>query len=121
MKRIAIIAALLGSTLAIATAAPNRVPLEIWGAAAGDEITIDGVAVNVRTGGAARLFTGDPDATNAPVLHEVTSGRHEVVVKRQGCAPRAFTVTIEGAAKRAVVLEPIDAARCAIPFAPPRR
>jgi hypothetical protein len=121
VKRIAIIAALLGSTLAIATAAPNRVPLEVWGASAGDEITIDGAKVNVRTGGAARVFTGDPDATNAPVLHEVSTGRHEVVVKRQGCAPRAFTISIEGAAKRSIVLEAIDAARCAIPFAPPRR
>jgi hypothetical protein len=121
MKRVILALTVLGSTIAIASAAPTRVPLEIWGAAAGDEITIDGVAVNVRGGGAPRLFTGDPDAANAPVLHEVNAGKHEIAVKRQGCATRTFTIAIEGTTKRSIVLEPLDAARCAIPFAPARR
>ncbi len=121
MKRVAIALALLGSTFAVASAAPTRVPLEIWGATAGDEITIDGAAVNVRASGAPRVFGGDPDATNAPVLHEVGTGKHEIAVKRQNCATRTFTITIEGSTKRSIVLEPLDAARCAIPFAPPRR
>lgn len=120
MKRIAIIAAVV-APFALASAATPRVPLEIWGASAGDEITIDGAAVNVRSGGAPRLFVGDPDATNAPVLHEVTPGKHEIVVTQKGCAPRSFSISVEGSTKRAIVLEPLDAARCAIPFAPPRR
>ena len=121
MKRVAIALAVLTGALAVASAAPPRVPIEIWGAAAGDEITIDGAAVNVRAGGAPRVFTGDPDATNAPVLHEVAAGKHEIVVKRAGCAARTFALTIEGTTKRSIVLEPMDPARCAIPFAPPRR
>ncbi len=121
MKRLIIGLALVFGTFAAANATPTRVPLEIWGVAAGDELTIDGAAVNVHTGGAARVFTGDPDATNAPVLHEVSAGKHEIVVKRQGCASRSFTIAIEGTTKRTLVLEPLDAARCAVPFAPPRR
>lgn len=95
-------------------------PLEIWGLEAGDEATIDGVALNVRSGGAPRFFAGDPDATNAPVLHEVSPGKHELAIKRPSCAPRVFSLSLEGSTKRALVLEKIDAARCAIPFAPKR-
>jgi hypothetical protein len=100
-------------------ASPGR-PLEIWGLEAGDQATIDGASVNVRSGGAPRLFGGDPDATNAPVLHELAAGKHEIAIRRSSCAPRVFTVALEGATKRAIVLEKQDAARCAIPFAPKR-
>ena len=123
MKRwpIAVIAALAAALGALSHAAPSKVPLELWGLDAGDEVTIDGVSVNVRAGGAPRAFVGDPDATNAPVLHEVTVGKHEIVVRRAGCAPRGFSVSIESASKRAIVLEPVDAERCALPTAPARR
>lgn len=94
-------------------------PVEIWGLDAGDELTIDGANINVRSGGAPRIFSGDPDATNAPVLHEIAIGKHDLVVRRSSCVPRAFTVTL-GGLKRAVVLEKLDAARCTIPFAPKR-
>ncbi len=95
-------------------------PLEIWGLDAGDQATIDGLAVNVRSGGAPRLFAGDPDATNAPVLHELAAGKHELVIRRQSCAPRVFSLALDGTTKRALVLEKQDPARCAIPFAPKR-
>jgi hypothetical protein len=124
MKRAAIALGLLGLMMgmfAIASAAPTRVSLEIWGASSGDAITIDGAAVNVRAGGAPRVFAGDPDATNAPVLHEVAIGKHDIVVKRKGCADRVFTIHVEGTTKRSIVLESVDPARCAVPFAPPRR
>lgn len=121
MKRVLVGVAVFAGALAVASAAPPRTPLEIWGVAAGDELTLDGAPVNVRTGGAPRVFTGDPDATNAPVLREVSPGKHELVLKRQGCAPRTFSITVEGSTKRAVVLDPSTTSRCAIPFAPPRR
>lgn len=107
--------------IAISNAGPPKVPLEVWGLEAGDELTIDGAAVNVRGGGAARTFTGDPDATNAPALEEVTVGRHELTVRRSGCAPRTFTVVVETSSKRAVVIDPQPPERCSIPFAPARR
>jgi hypothetical protein len=107
--------------LQAAPMSPNSVPLEVWGLEAGDEVTIDGVAVTVRSGGAPRSFVGDPDATNAPVLHEVSAGKHEIAVRRAGCAPRTVTVLVESASKRAIVLEPEDPDRCALPLAPARR
>jgi hypothetical protein len=94
-------------------------PLEIWGLEAGDEVSIDGANINVRSGGAPRLFNGDPDATNAPVLYEAAMGKHEINVRRASCAPRSFTITL-GGTKRAIVLEKSDPARCGIPFAPKR-
>lgn len=114
----------VGAVVAFATAsqaAPTKVPLEIWGLESGDEVTLDGAPVNVRSGGAPRVFAGDPDATNAPLLHEVALGKHEITVRRASCAPRTFTVTIETTSKRAIVLEPQDPERCALPLAPARR
>jgi len=122
MKRLGVAFSIVALSLfAPASAAPTRVSFEIWGVGGDDTITIDGAAVNVRAGGAPRVFQGDPDATNAPVLHELAPGKHEIVLKHVGCAPRTFTVSLEGSTKRALVLEPMDAARCAVPFAPPRR
>ncbi|MBI2391613.1 MAG: hypothetical protein HYV09_18640 [Deltaproteobacteria bacterium] len=124
MRRIVSLCAALAvacGVLAASQAAPAKVPLEIWGLEAGDELTIDGVAVNVRGGGAARAFTGDPDATSAPAMEEVSVGRHELAVRRAGCVARTFAVTVETASKRAVVIEPPAKERCTIPFAPPRR
>lgn len=120
MKRF-VFGGLLLLSVAAANAAPPKVPVEIWGLEAGDEVTIDGVAVNVRSGGAPRVFAGDPDATNAPVLHELPGGRHEVTVRRGACAPRTFTLTLESGSKRAIVFEPEDPDRCALPLAPARR
>ena len=102
-------------------AAPTKVALEIWGLEAGDEVSIDGAPVNVRSGGAPRTFVGDPAAANAPVLHELSPGKHELAIRRGGCAPRGFTVNLETASKRAIVLEPEDPERCALPLAPARR
>lgn len=97
-------------------------PIEIWGLEASDEVAIDGAPVNVRSGGAARIFSGDPDATNAPVLHEAPLGKHEIIIRGSRCAPRAFSIVLapETRTKRAIVLERTDAARCAVPFAPKR-
>ena len=116
-------AIVLGTALvgALAHAAQSKVVLEIWGLEAGDALSLDGAALNVRSGGAARVFVGDPEATNAPVLHEVATGKREIVVQRAGCAPRAFAVSIESPSKRAIVLEREDPERCALPFAPARR
>lgn len=121
MKRGLLALALVALGAAASQAAPTKVPLEIWGLEAGDEVTIDGTAVNVRSGGAPRPFVGDPAAANAPVLHELSPGRHELAVRRGGCAPRTFTVNLETPSKRAIVLEPEDPDRCALPLAPARR
>jgi hypothetical protein len=121
MKRLALAVAATATVVTASHAAPTKVPLEMWGLEANDEVSIDGASVNVRSGGAARTFAGDPDATNAPVLHELTPGRHEITVRRGGCAPRDFTVTLESGSKRAVIFEAEDLERCALPLAPPRR
>ena len=100
---------------------PSR-PLEIWGLEPGDEVAIDGASVSVRSGGAPRIFSGDPDATNAPVVHELAMGKHELAIRGSRCAPRVFSIALatDPRTKRAIVLERIDAAHCAIPFAPRR-
>jgi hypothetical protein len=105
---------------ATANAAPSKVQLEIWGVESTDEVSIDGAAQTPK-GGGGRVFSGDPNATNAPVLVEVTSGKHEIVVRRGECAPRTFVVNVEGSSKRAIVFEREDAERCAIPLLPARR
>lgn len=118
---VAACAAMAAVLAAVSQAAPTKVALEIWGLEAGDEVTIDGAPVNVRSGGAPRTFAGDPDATNAPVLHELAPGKHELSVRRGGCAPRTFAVSLDTASKRAIVFEPEDPERCALPLAPARR
>jgi len=111
----------VGGFGALSSAAQTKVPIEIWGVESGDEVSIDGAPVTVRSGGSPRVFAGDPDATNAPVLHEVSVGKHEITVRRASCAPRTFVVSLESGSKRAIVLEPEDPERCALPFAPARR
>jgi len=103
-----------------ASAAPAKVPLEIWGLEAADEVAIDGVAHAPKSGG-TRVFAGDPTATNAPVIVELGNGKHEIVLRRSECAPRTFTVSLEGGTKRAIVLEKETVERCAIPLLPARR
>jgi protein involved in polysaccharide export with SLBB domain len=102
-------------------AATGKAQLEIWGVAPGDSVSIDGVEHAPKGGGAPRTFTGDDAATNAPIAVELATGKHEISVRRGECAPRSFTVDVEGAAKHAVVLEKEDESRCAIPLLPPRR
>ncbi|MGZ3422578.1 MAG: hypothetical protein ACXWUG_17670 [Polyangiales bacterium] len=120
MKRILALPALLVALTAVASAAPSKVQLEIWGVEATDEVSIDGAAQTPK-GGGGRIFLGDPTATNAPVLVEVTSGKHEITVRRGECAPRSFVVSVEGSTKRAIVFEKEDPERCAIPLLPARR
>lgn len=118
MKRLLALPSLLVAMTA--SAAPSKAQLEIWGVDATDELSIDGAKQSPK-GGGARVFTGDPTATNAPVLLEVGNGKHEIVVRRAECAPRTFVVSVEGSTKRAIVFEKEDAERCAIPLLPPRR
>ena len=114
-------AAWFASGVAASRAASPSVPLELWGLEAGDEVTVDGEPVTVRSGGASRAFVGDPEATNAPALKELSPGQHVVVVRRGACAPRTFAVVLEGVTRRAIVFEPEDPERCALPSPPPRR
>ncbi len=98
----------------------RKVPLEMWGLETSDEVDIDGVRAAVRAGGGPRVFAGDPAAANAPVLQELSPGRHDITIRRPGCAPRELGIVVEGSTKRAIVFEPTDET-CAIPDAPPRR
>lgn len=127
MRRELVIAgalALVGVGLGVAgarseTTAPAKAPVEIWGVGSADHVEIDGAAVPVKAA-ATRAFAGDPTAMNAPILRELGEGRHEIVVEREGCEPRRFTIDVQGALKRSVVLVEPSADRCGIPLAPPR-
>lgn len=101
-------------------AAAPKVALEMWGLEAGDRVTLDGADLPVK-GGATRIFLGDPTAANAPVLAEIAPGRHELAVLRDGCAPRTFSVDLQGQTKRSIVFEKADPAKCSIPTLPARR
>jgi hypothetical protein len=102
------------------TSSPPRPPLEIWGLGPDDQLEIDGASVPVKGGSTPRVFSGDPSAANAPILRELTLGKHEVVVRRPGCATRTFAVEMAGAHKRTIVFAPASPAHCGIP-APPAR
>lgn len=120
-RRFALFAVALTAPIAASFAAtPGKGTIEMWGLDAGDAVTIDGANVTVKSGG-PRVFAGEPEAIDAPVLAEVAAGKHEVVVRRGSCAPRAFSVVAEPNGRRVIVLEKEDPQRCAIPFAPPRR
>ncbi len=110
------------SVLAAPPTAPPapKPPLEIWGLGPDDQVEIDGASVTVKGGSTPRLFTGDPAAVNAPVLRELSPGKHEVTVRRVGCASRTFTVDMQGSHKRTVVFAPASIAHCGIPAPPPR-
>lgn len=114
----------IASSIAFALlAAPNaaaKPQLEIWGLGPDDQLEIDGAVVTVKGGTTARTFTGDPSAANAPVLRELAAGKHEVVVKRSGCAPRTQTIDVQGSLKRTLVFAAASGAHCAIPAPPPR-
>lgn len=113
------LASMLGSGLSARAAAP-KVPLEIWGLEAGDEARVDDQPMTVR-GGAPRPFLGDPSADDAPVLTEVSPGKREITLLRQGCAPETFSVVVEGSQKKAIVVAKTLPLRCALPEVPPRQ
>lgn len=102
-----------------ADAAGSGTAVEIWGVSSADRVEIDGAAVTPK-GAASRAFAGDPMAMNAPILRELAEGKHEVVIEREGCEPRRFTIDVRGSLKRSIVLTEPNAERCAIPLAPPR-
>lgn len=117
----------LGSSIAFGVvlsgtrAAPvARPPLEVWGVAAGDSVAIDGHAQTVKGGPLARAFVGEPFIANAPVVQELGAGKHDVVVEHAGCTPRRFSVEVQGAYKRSIVVAPVTSEHCAIPAPPPR-
>jgi hypothetical protein len=110
------IAALAGAR---SEAAPTRAAVEIWGVSSNDHVEIDGTAVPPK-GAPGRTFAGDPMAMNAPILRELAEGHHEIVVEREGCEPRRFSIEVQGTLKRSIVMTQLDAERCAIPLAPPR-
>ncbi len=120
LRRAGWVALAIASPIAVALAAPQgKSTIELWGVEPGDAVTIDGAPVTVKSG--ARVFAGEPEAIDAPVLTEIMPGKHEIVVRRGACAPRAFSIVAEPNGRRVIVLEKEDPARCAIPFAPPRR
>ena len=125
MKRAAVIATTIAIAFASAAflaraANPPRPALEVWGALPGDVIEIDGSATTIKAGATPRPFDGEPLPGNAAVTHEVAAGRHAVVVRREGCAERAFNVEIQGVYKRSIVLIPTQSAHCGLPPPPPR-
>lgn len=97
-----------------------RPALEIWGALPGDVIEIDGVATTIKAGTTPRPFEGEPLPGNAALTQEVSAGRHAVVVHREGCAVRTFSVEVLGTYKRSIVLTPTQATHCGLPAPPPR-
>lgn len=99
--------------------AGSRAAVEIWGVSSADRVEIDGAALTPK-GAAGRAFAGDPMAMNAPILRELAEGKHEVVIERDGCEPRRFTIDVQGSLKRSIVLTEPNLERCSIPLAPPR-
>jgi len=111
---------LASATLLASAANAPRPTLEVWGAMPGDVVDIDGSATTIKAGVVPRPFEGEPLPGNAAVTHEVAPGKHTVVVRREGCAPRTFEVEVQGSYKRSIVLAPSQAAHCGLPPPPPR-
>jgi hypothetical protein len=114
------IGCVLGGAALLARAAGPRPALEVWGAMPGDVVEIDGNATTIKAGVTPRPFEGEPLPGNAALTHEVSPGRHTIVLRRDGCTAKTITVDVQGAYKRSIVLTPPQASHCALPLPPLR-
>jgi len=113
--------ALLSSTaiLLVAAGPPTRSTLEIFGVGAGDAIEIDGQAVAIKSA-VSHPFSGQPLPGDAPAITLLSAGTHDVTLHLAGCAPRTFSVDVQGAYHHTIVVAPAVTARCSVPSMPPR-
>lgn len=109
----------LGALVLGAGAGASRSTLEIFGVGAGDAIEVDAHPIVVKTG-VSKAYAGQPLPGDAPAITELAPGPHEVTLHRDGCATRTFSVEVQGAYHRTIVVAPKVTARCAIPKMPPR-